>query len=668
MKKTTAFVIVAVSMATAFSFAVAKEKPNILLLPADTGFTMTVSLDALPEQGDINLLSEPAADGGLPRWRLAVEGTNEARRLLFDMRNIIQPALVEFSKNYRILKPETKERIAQGLMGVAVPLQVIGAGSHTVDVRLSPPVWNLELFVDGVLVDRDWPLSPMVQGKSETVSCAALVKDARVRTDDPKIVAHNGGIEAVAARRAEFYGADNGLPPFFKPYGIGLNAGDCMPMFDGKRWHLFYLKGFLENGAARQTRWGAGTLYTGHISTGDLIHWDEHPDPIGLRFPYEGAIWTGSFFQAGDEVMGFYAPWMIASRLKDFDSSWGVRVARSKDGINFNLPEPDTFLKGVAGGDADVFKMEDGNYGMVSRGDQGGKRKMFFYTSPDLKIWTEQPCPFEFAPNNCDCPHYFTFGGISYFFAAETARKAPKLYGPWTDIPKSSLGVPKTAEWKNGRRLIAGTIGDDGWGGDAVLHELIQLSSGNLGEKFIDEITPVRGEQLDLKPLPIIGSARIDGRTVAINGGQGFSSAAIDRIPQMARIRMTIKPASGGKSFGLVLRGKGEYQAGTAVVFHPDSKTVAMGPVVKPGEHREKRQIHQVDSLDQSISLDIILGFSGLIDIEINNERCITSRGSKDVAFDRLFLFADGGEAVFENIEIRPWEPVATVNRYHGGE
>jgi hypothetical protein len=67
--------------------------------------------------------------------------------------------------------------------------------------------------------------------------------------------------------------------------------------------------------------------------------------------------------------------------------------------------------------------------------------------------------------------------------------------------------------------------------------------------------------------------------------------------------------------------------------------------------------------LDQTVSLDVILGPQGLIDVELNGERCVVTRGTKDLSHNRLFLFSEGGNIVFDQIEVRPWESFTTLEK-----
>jgi len=640
--------------------------PPAVSLPTNVGFTLTMDLADLPAAGDVTLAGESSSDGG-ERWRLTIEGEGADRRLVFEMRISADPDVVkEVEENFNEKRFFTTARdVADakgGIFRVKAPLRLIGNGPHNVTVRLTPPTWEMELFVDGVPLDVEWPLGSIVEAGKPLAShpaVRALNVEASVATDQ-QIIECSGGKDAVAKREVEFYGPNNSTPPFFRPRGFDTHAGDGAPMFDGKRWHLFYLK----DRSHWQRRWGWGGLSYGHISSEDLVHWVEHPDAVKSS-PEEGAIWTGSFAKIGGEYIGFQWNLKMAPSVQKGTAEVGVTIARSKDGIRFAPPDGGKPFAGVTGGDPDIFEMEGGGYGLLTRGQRDGQRQIFFYTSADLKNWKEEKSPFAFAPKNCDCPHYFRFQGGHYFFASRTARMGEGLQGPWRDIPHSSLGVPKTAPYKDGRRLIVGMVGDGGWGGDSVIHELVQLPDGTLGEKFVPEMTPVRGEVLDLKAKPLIGTSEAGDRSVTVKSSGEFAVAVIDDLPPLARIRLTARPSAGCKTFGLAFRGGGNYTTGTALVFNPAEKTASFGQVAGPGKHNFAPGMASVKNvaLDQPVAIDIILGPEGLIDVELNGQQCVVRRGIKNSSSNRLFLFSEGGNVTFDQIEIRKWESSTTLER-----
>ncbi len=628
-------------------------------LPASGEFTLVAELADVPASGDVTLAGESSSDGG-ERWGLAVVGDGEERRLVFELRVSADPSLAEevennFKKERFFTTARDVADAKDGLFRVSAPLRLIGGGSHTVTVRMAPPAWEMDLFVDGVLLDVEWPLGAIVGSGKPRISdpaVKALNVEAGAATDQT-IIARSGGKEAVSRRAVEIFGPDNSSPPYFRPRGFNTHAGDAAPLFDGDRWHLFYLK----DRSHWQRRWGWGGLTYGHISSVDLVHWVEHPD-AAKPGPDEGAVWTGSFSKLGGEYVGLQWNLKLAPTVRKGKTSVGVTITRSQDGIHF---EGGTPLGGVAGGDPDIFEMEGSGYGLLTRGSRDKQRQIFFYTSTDLRNWREEKSPFAFAPTNCDCPHYFQFQGGHYFFSSRTARKAESLRGPWQDIPHSSLGVPKTAPYKHGRRLIAGMVGDGGWGGDSVIHELLKMPDGTLGEKFVPEMTPLRGEILNLQAAPLIGSSEAGDRSVVVKSSGDFAAAVIDGVPTLARICLTARPSAGCKTFGLVCRGTGDYTGGTGLVFQPAEKTASFCRVAGPGKHVIAPGMGSVTHVDQPAALDIILGPEGLIDIQLNGQQCLVKRGTKDPSHNRLFLFSEGGNVAFDLIEIRKWEASTTV-------
>ncbi len=638
--------------------------PPTVCLPSNEGFTLTADLTDVPASGDVTLAGESSSDGG-ERWRLAVEGEGEDRRLVFELRINADPDVVKaveenFNKKSFFTSARDAADAKGGLSRVIAPLRLIGNGPHKVTVRLIPPAWEMNLFVDGVPLDLEWPLGAIVEAGKPLAShqaVKALNVEASVATDQ-QIIERSGGKDAVAKREVEIYGPNNSTPPFFRPRGFDTHAGDGAPMFDGKRWHLYYLK----DRGHMQRRWGWGGLSYGHISTDDLVHWVEHPDAV-KNGPDEGAVWTGSFTKIGGEYIGLLWNLKIAPAVRKGKTEVGVNVARSKDGIHFEMTAGGKPLAGVAGGDPDIFEMEGGGYGLLTRGQRDKQRQIFFYTSTDLKNWKEEKSPFAFAPANCDCPHYFRFQGGHYFFASSTARKGEGLLGPWQDIQHPSLGCTKTAPYKDGRRLVVGTIGDGGWGGDDVFHELVKLPDGTLGEKFVPEMTPLRSEVLDLKASPLIGTSEAGNRSVTVKSSGEFAAAVIDGLPPLARIRLTARPSAGCKTFGVALRGSGNYTGGNALILNPTEKTAAFGRVAGPGKHQFPPLIRSAKNVefDQPVVLDIILGPEGLIDAELNGQHCVVMRGTKDPSTNRLFLFSEGGDVTFDQIEIRKWESSTTI-------
>jgi hypothetical protein len=131
---------------------------------------------------------------------------------------------------------------------LAVPISLIGAARwHTVIARYAGP--KIDLFVDGVLVDEEWPMGrlrpqgvTMLEiGSSEysgEISSAALWKR---KLSDVEVVSLSGGATEIAARTKEYLGAPSNQLQYWKPPGWNTSAGDAMPLFENGTYHVYYL-------------------------------------------------------------------------------------------------------------------------------------------------------------------------------------------------------------------------------------------------------------------------------------------------------------------------------------------------------------------------------------------------------------------------------------------
>ncbi len=623
------------------------DGPSVPVEPAAAAgeFTLLVRLRTLASDNPADFATL-GTTGSPPLWRLAVEGRGTGRRVVFDLRVPVSPERVAFARRSGHLSPDTQRMIEEGLFRVAVPAPVsafAGENAHDVLVRRRGQASALELFVDGVLVDADWPIGFLPAPAKEPLPLALKgVERAAVwgrSLSDGEVAALSGGAAAVAERDRALHGPDAERMPYWRPRGTNAFAGDCMPFVHAGRFHLYYLA----DRRHHNSRWTFGAHQWAHVSSADLKTWDTHPLALPLTTPGEGSICTGSVIFHAGQYHAFYDPRPVKYTG---DGTGGVFRVPSADGIHFDKSKATTPLAGVTGGDAEVFWSEaNQKFYMITRGDKAGRRQFFFYTAPDLDHWTAAPNPFAFAPNNCDCPHYFVWNGRHYFLASNVARVADKLEGPWTDIPRSSLGVPKTAAWKDGRRLIAGFLGDDGgWGGDAVLHELVALPDGILGEKFVPELGPTTGDQVPLGFVPVMGTANRDGGRVAVDG-----AAALTGVPARGRVTLTVRPAAGATAFGVRVRG-------VELRITPGDKAARLG---SPGGASPKPNAPGtgLTGLGQPFRLEMILGPNGIVDVCLAGRHALITRGPKDAAGDRLVLFADGGAVVFEDIEVRPLRP-----------
>jgi hypothetical protein len=300
---------------------------------------------------------------------------------------------------------------------------------------------------------------------------------------------------------------------------------------------------------------------------------------------------------------------------------------------------PDALLSGNARIEKGELVVGDGGYLKVP----GSLYTQVRLTSPDLEKWTEQPGAFIASDKLLAiCPHVFKFGGWHYYICGSGVWKSRGWFGPWTEntpLRLDNLSVPKTAAFGKDRRIGAGFLSDDGWGGNEVLRELVQDADGNLGTRFVNEMIPATAA-----PLPLRDSVRVPA-------AKERQVVELPGLPQDYRLQMEVAPEPGASAFGVSLRAGGS--DGCDLVFRPPTKRCSFSVMGgSSGKTSSGPVIEAVHGLDKPFSVDIIVRHD-ILDAEIAGQRSLVTR-FWNPAGDRLRFFAEGGAVTFRNIRVSP--------------
>ncbi len=549
---------------------------------------------------------------------------------------------------------------------VSVPLKMIGATDwHDVIVRFTGP--KLELFVDGVLVDEEWPIGSLRQGNSEPCLIGAESAGGPVKSGfhgaidhaalwnraltDGEIAVLSGGAEEIARRDAQILGPQCDSMQYWRPRGHNTGVGDCMPFFHDGRFHLFYLFDRRHHGS----KWGLGAHQWAHASSTDLVHWEQHPMAIPITEQWEGSICTGSvFFHDGV----YYAHY--ATRMPD--GKQHLAHAVSTDGIHFDKTPPNPLASPQDGYDPMHYRdplvfEENGLFHMLVTARFTDKRDgcIAQLLSKDLRTW-DLAEPFIVPGRVTDCPDYFEWNGWHYLFAEFVYWMSREPLGPWTSPPLDRLDVmyvPKTAAFTGNRRIYVSWLPDGGWAGNAVFRELIQHEDGTLGTNFVPEMTPSCGEALDLASMAILPGVEIEGTALRMNAANGAVNAALEHAPRDIRLSMQVKPEPGMSGFGLAFHGDKDRRKGCALKFDSAGQRVAFtADDDDAGKTKETDcAIEHVDGLDRTFSLEVVVK-DDIIDVCIDHRRTIITRYKG--AGEGLSFLVRYGTVTMDTVELRP--------------
>jgi hypothetical protein len=299
--------------------------------------------------------------------------------------------------------------------------------------------------------------------------------------------------------------------------------------------HLFYL----HDRRQHHSKWGLGAHQFAHMSTRDLVHWTRHPLAVPITRQAEPAIGTGGvFFHDGR----FYASYTDCGARVSWPgktaNTAGVFLASSADGVAFEKSaKPILETKAECADNEVFFDSRDNAFHLLtpvsidslSSGTQ-------LYTSSDLTAWLPRG---QFAQASGPCPHYFEWNGWHYLLVGGNLFYSRNASGPWAPHSPAKLDTwlfPKGAPFKDNRRVMAGWLGDQGWGGDIVFRELVQHADGTLGTKWPVEMIPAGAQRArfhidSTRTLAVFGlPVRVDLEKRTIQAGS-LAPVAVRSVP-----------------------------------------------------------------------------------------------------------------------------------------
>jgi hypothetical protein len=229
--------------------------------------------------------------------------------------------------------PPVSEDMARGLIRLDADLAT-AAGDEPLDVVVRITPTQAQLLLDGVLVDEDWPWG-LLRGAAEGCTVASdrdavLAAQAWPRAlSDAEIVGIAGGEARVERRRRELLGEPRASLQYFRPPGHNTNAGDTMCLWDGKRFHVFWLFDRRDG----TSKWECGGHQFHHSSSSDLHRWTHHGLAVGIDEPHE-SIGTGTaVIDDAGRVLVFHKN--CGERWSPGEAPQGSGLTVADDGLRF---------------------------------------------------------------------------------------------------------------------------------------------------------------------------------------------------------------------------------------------------------------------------------------------------------------------------------------------
>jgi len=367
---------------------------------------------------------------------------------------------------------------------------------------------------------------------------------------------------------------------FYKP--PDAVAADFIPLYANGEFQLFFLLDWRD-----RDKHGEGTPWY-RISTKDFVHFTEHGEmlPRGAINEQDLYVFTGSAIQANKQYHIFYTghnPYFsdkgkpqqaVMHAVSDDMQTWR-KIAEH----TFYAPE-DTYEKNDWR-DPFVFRNDEtGEYYMLTaarfkKGVQRRRGLTALSISKDLIHW--QPAGAFYAPDlyfTHECPDLFRMGDWYYLIFSEFSdevrtryRMSRSIKGPWStpahdDFDGHAFYAAKTASDGNNRYLFgwnptrSGAKDEGGWewGGNLVVHKLIQQANGELNVCAPDTVRSAFDKDSKVTWLHTTGHVNTEANKTIIQAKGSFGAAITEKMPETCRIRATVNFTKDTKKCGLLIR------------------------------------------------------------------------------------------------------------------
>lgn len=490
------------------------------------------------------------------------------------------------------------------------------------------------------------------------------------------------------------------MSTFYKPHDGW--AADFIPLYTQGAFHLFYLKDYRD-----PATYGEGTPWF-HLSTQDFVHFEDHGEALarGTAEAQDLFVFTGSVIEDANrpgQYHIFYTGHNPHLRAQGKPEQ-AVMHAVSDDLLTWRKVPEDTFFA-PAGEDSlyephdwrdpfVFFNPETQEYGMLlaARLKTGPSRRRgctALCTSKDLKTWTVNDS--FWTPDlyfTHECPDLFQMGAWWYLIFSEFSERCVTRYrmsrspsGPWLTPPDDTFDsrayyAAKTAS-NGARRFIFGwnptRVGekDDGgwqWGGNLVVHEVVQRADGTLAVKVPDTVDALYSQQVPVTFAPALGhctvsptSVHLDATGAAVIGAGAvgtaglFACATAGPMPERFKIEATLSFSEGTQSFGVMLRADDALEAAYYVRFEPHRQRLVFDLWPRPGDKPYMPELERPLVLVAGQPIQLKLYIEGSVcEVYINDTVAMSAR-LYNLKAGQWGVFASEGSAVCERAAV--WLP-----------
>jgi len=457
-------------------------------------------------------------------------------------------------------------------------------------------------------------------------------------------------------------------------------AGDFIPFWWEGDYHLFYLKDY--RGAPGR---GEGVPWW-HLVTRDFVHFDDWGEalPRGPAGAQDQWVFTGSVLAAGERFHIFYTG--HNPQRKQQGGCMQAVLRADSDDLRAWTKRPEFFFPAPAeeGYEPDdwrdpfVFWNDEAKeYWMLlaarrAAGPPRHRGLIALAASKDLHNWEVRE-PF-WAPDlyyTHECPDLFRIGEWWYLVYSTFSercvthyRMSRSLAGPWMAPADDAFDArayyaAKTAG-DGERRFVFGWLPtrqgdkDDGgwqWGGELVVHELVQRGDGTLAARLPATVAAAFRRPLSVRPAPVLGPWDLADQRVTARCPGRLAALTLGRMPAECLIDLTLEFAPGTAAAGVLLRAADDLASYYQLRLEPAARRIVFDRWPRPGDQPFMLERPLALEAGRPVRLRIVVDGTCLV-AYADDEVALSCR-MYDHGAGQLGLFAAEGEAAFGELAVK---------------
>ncbi len=458
-------------------------------------------------------------------------------------------------------------------------------------------------------------------------------------------------------------------------------AADFIPFYDGERFRLFYLLDWRDKEGH-----GEGTPWY-QISTTDFVHFEEHGEMLarGSEAEQDLYVFTGCVVSAEGQHHIFYT-----GHNPHFDKLGkpvqAVMHAVSDDLLHWRKVPEDTFFAPSDGYEPNDWRdpfvfwnAEKKEWWMLlaARVTSGVSRRrgcVALCASTDLKTWQVREPFWEPALYfTHECPDLFQMGEWWYLVWSEFSERVVTRYrmsrsldGPWTAPENDTFDgrafyAAKSASdgtrrymfgWNPTRDTEKDYRGNWQWGGNLVVHELVQEADGALNVCVPESVRSAFSQPVACTLTDEFGEEYgLDG-SIELEATDTFASLQTDISTQRIRLEATLAFSSPTRGCGLLLRTGEDRQTGYQIRLEPGRQRLVLDSWPRPGDIPFMVELERPLKLLPNVPITLQVFVDGTVcEIYVDGKVALSAR-LYNLSTGGWGLFVQEGCTVFENLRV----------------